>query len=80
MTILRAVLRRSVGIYWIVQTFAAEREETDMEKNRDSMMQTLKFEVLHMEKKNLRSKAKTDQRMSEELQKIIKEYARGITE
>ena len=36
-----------------------------MEKNRDSMM---------------RSKAKTDQRMSEELQKIIKEYARGITE
>lgn len=64
----------------MVQTFAAEREETDMEKNRDSMMQTLKFEVLHMEKKNLRSKAKTDQRMSEELQKIIKEYARGITE
>lgn len=51
-----------------------------MEKNRDSMMQTLKLEVLHMEKKNLRSKAKTDQRMSEELQKIIKEYARGITE
>ena len=51
-----------------------------MEKNRDSMMQTLKFEVFHMEKKNLRSKAKTDQRMSEELQKIIKEYARGITE
>ena len=51
-----------------------------MEKNRDSMMQTLKFEVLHMEKKNLGSKAKTDQRMSEELQKIIKEYARGITE
>ena len=51
-----------------------------MEKNRDSMMQTLKFEVLHMEKKTLRSKAKTDQRMSEELQKIIKEYARGITE
>ena len=51
-----------------------------MEKNLDSMMQTLKFEVLHMEKKNLRSKAKTDQRMSEELQKIIKEYARGITE
>lgn len=39
-----------------------------MEKNRDNMMQTLKFEVLHMEKKNLRSKAKTDQRMSEELQ------------
>ena len=51
-----------------------------MEKNRDSMMQTLKFEVLHMEKKNLRSKSKTDQRMSEELKKIIKEYARGITE
>ena len=26
-----------------------------MEKNRDSMMQTLKFEVLHMEKKNLQN-------------------------
>ena len=51
-----------------------------MEKNRDSMMQALKLEILHMEKKNLRSKAKTAQRMSEELQKIIKEYARGITE
>lgn len=51
-----------------------------MEKNRDNMMQTLKFEILHMEKRNLRSKANTDQRMSEELQKIIKEYARGITE
>ena len=51
-----------------------------MVKNRDSKMQTLKFEDLQKEKKNLRSKAKTDQRMSEELQKIIKEYARGITE
>lgn len=29
-----------------------------MEKNRDSMMQTLKFEVLHMEKKNLQKQGK----------------------
>lgn len=29
------------------------------------------FEILNMERKNLRSKAKTDQRMSEEIQKVI---------
>ena len=32
-----------------------------MEKNRDSMMQTFKFEVLHMEKKNLRRIAENHQ-------------------
>lgn len=51
-----------------------------MGKNRESILQTLTLEILHMEKKNLRSKAKTDQRMSEELQKIIKEYAKMMTE
>ena len=51
-----------------------------MEKNRDSMMQALKLEILHMEKKNLRSNANPVQRLAEEMQKIIKEYASGITE
>lgn len=49
-----------------------------MEKTKDSILRTLTFEVLHMERKNLRSKAKTDQRMSEEIQKVIVEYARKI--
>lgn len=34
------------------------------------------FEILNMERKNLRSKAKTDQRMSEEIQKVILEYSK----
>lgn len=34
------------------------------------------FCILHMERKNLRSGARTDQRMSEEIQKVIKEYAK----
>ncbi len=49
-----------------------------MEKTKDNILRTLTFEVLHMERKNLRSKAKTDQRMSEEIQKVIVEYARQI--
>ena len=32
------------------------------------------LEILHLERKNLRSKALTDQRMSEEIQKIIISY------
>ncbi len=40
------------------------------------LLQDLTFEVLYLERKNLRSRAKTDQKMAEELQKIIVEYAR----
>lgn len=49
-----------------------------MEKTRENLLRTLTFEVLHMERKNLRSKAKTDQKMSEEIQKVIVEYARKL--
>ncbi|MCI8327164.1 MAG: hypothetical protein HFI37_05235 [Lachnospiraceae bacterium] len=49
-----------------------------MEKERERMLQTLTFEILHMERKNLRSKSKTDQKMSEEIQKVIVEYARQL--
>lgn len=49
-----------------------------MEKSKDNILRTLTFEVLHLERKNLRSKAKSDQKMSEEIQKVIVEYARQI--
>lgn len=49
-----------------------------MDKTKESLLRTLTFEVLHMERKNLRSKANTDQKMSEEIQKVIVEYARQL--
>ncbi|MGN0290832.1 MAG: hypothetical protein ACI4C5_02790 [Lachnospiraceae bacterium] len=49
-----------------------------MEKTKENILRTLTFEILHMERKNLRSKAKTDQKMSEEIQKVIVEYARQL--
>lgn len=49
-----------------------------MDKTKENLLRTLTFEVLHMERKNLRSKAKTDQKMSEEIQKVIVEYARKL--
>lgn len=47
-----------------------------MKEIRKELLQEMTFQVLHMERKNLRSKARSDQKMSEELQKIIVEYAR----
>lgn len=49
-----------------------------MEEKKENLLRTLTFEILHKERKNLRSKAKTDQKMSEEIQKIIVEYARQL--
>lgn len=34
------------------------------------------FHILYLERKNLRSRAKSDQRMSEEIQKLVSEYAK----
>ena len=43
-----------------------------MEKQKEAkLLQILTFEVLGSERRNLRSKALTDQKMSEELQKVI---------
>lgn len=39
-------------------------------------LRTMKLEILNMERKNLRSKAKTDQKMSEEIQKVINDYSK----
>ena len=50
--------------------------EIFMKEVDEKVMRNMIFEVLHVERKNLRSKAKTDQRMAEELAKIIVDYAR----
>ena len=42
-----------------------------MAKNIDDLLRVLTSEVLSAERRNLRSKALTDQKMSEEIQKII---------
>lgn len=42
-----------------------------MTKNIDDLLRVLTFEVLSEERRNLRSKALTDQKMSEEIQRII---------
>ncbi|MCI9492128.1 MAG: hypothetical protein HFH42_03215 [Lachnospiraceae bacterium] len=47
-----------------------------MEEISKQLLQDMTFQVLHMERKNLRSKAKNDQKMSEELQKVIVDYAK----
>lgn len=49
-----------------------------MLKISEDMMRQMMFELLYMERKNLRSRAKTEQRMSEEIQKVIIEYSKII--
>lgn len=49
-----------------------------MLKISEEMMRQMMFELLYMERKNLRSRAKTEQRMSEEIQKVIIEYSKII--
>lgn len=47
-----------------------------MQKIDEKVIKGMMFEVLHLEHKNLRSKAMTDLKMSEELIKIIVEYSK----
>ncbi len=49
-----------------------------MAKLTDNQLFELKLQILRMERKNLRSKAKTEQRMSDEIQKIIVEYSKMV--
>ncbi|MCI5918819.1 MAG: hypothetical protein MRZ75_05745 [Roseburia sp.] len=49
-----------------------------MAKLNDNQLFQLKLEILRLERKNLRSKAKTEQRMSDEIQKIIVEYSKMV--
>jgi hypothetical protein len=46
-------------------------ETVKMKEIDERLLNTLTFEVLSAERRNLRSKALTDQKMSEEIQKII---------
>lgn len=45
-------------------------------KTEENIMRQMILQVLQLEKRNLRSKAKTDQKMVDELIKIISEYAK----
>lgn len=47
-----------------------------MQELPEEKMRMMIFEILNMERKNLRSKAKTDQRMAEEIQKVIIDYSK----
>ena len=47
-----------------------------MSQLTEDKLRALIFEILSMERKNLRSKAKTDARMSEEIQKVVIEHSR----
>lgn len=49
-----------------------------MKPMEESIMREMILQVLQLERKNLRSKAKTDQRMAEELFKIIVDYAKRV--
>ncbi len=49
-----------------------------MKSMEESIMREMILQVLQLERKNLRSKAKTDQRMAEELFKIIVDYAKRV--
>jgi len=49
-------------------------EEAEKMGNVDEkLVKSVMFEILHLERKNLRTKALTDQKMSEEIGKIISE-------
>ena len=45
-------------------------------KIEENVMRQMILQVLQLEKRNLRSKAKTDQKMVDEIIKIISEYAK----
>ena len=44
-----------------------------MQKPDERLLKTVMFEILHLERKNLRSRAMTDQKMVEEIGKVISE-------
>ncbi len=47
-----------------------------MQKTDERQIKTAMLEILHLERKNLRSKAMTDQKMVEEIKHIIVETSR----
>ena len=54
--------------------YTIKGEEAEKMGNVDEkLVKSVMFEILHLERKNLRTKALTDQKMSEEIGKIISE-------
>lgn len=49
-----------------------------MQKIDEKQIKTAMFEILHLERKNLRSKAITDQKMVEEIKNVIIETSRVV--
>ena len=49
------------------------KEAEKMGNFDEKLVKSVMFEILHLERKNLRTKALTDQKMSEEIGKIISE-------
>lgn len=47
-----------------------------MQNISEDKLRTMTLEILHLERKNLRSKAKTDQRMAEEIAHVIVDYSK----
>lgn len=47
-----------------------------MAEMSENTLRTIILEILNKERKNLRSKAKTDQKMAEEIAKIIIDYSK----
>ncbi len=47
-----------------------------MQTISEDKLRTMTLEILHLERKNLRSKAKTDQRMAEEIARVIVDYSK----
>lgn len=47
-----------------------------MEKIKEDTLRAMMLEILSMERKNLRSRSKTDQRMSEEIQAVFVQYSK----
>lgn len=52
-----------------------EKVGEKMEKISEKKLQMLMMEVLHMERKNLRTKAKDDGKMADDIAKTIAAYA-----
>lgn len=48
------------------------------EKWEEEKLRPIIFEILHLERKNLRNKAKTDVKMSEEIQSLLIDYSRKM--
>lgn len=47
-----------------------------MQKFDEKVIKTVMLEILHLERKNLRSRAMTDMKMAEEIRNVIVQYTK----